>query len=246
MKKINKRLCALVLIGGIALSTMTGCTTYEATPEEEYARVDSTSGDSDFITSGLTQTIKVPGENFSLIAQFNCDRPKERQWRVTSDKFLYYKMFLEGLPDNTEVFIDNVHVDVSIKSKYAYVDGIIQDSMDDRIHNAQLLGFPISNDKSYIGVFAIEGANQDFLSLTYYGYLNYSGSITERRYTESDYRSLAVTDNKFLFVIDLLVKGPNDKDFRNISICTDFLVPVSQEPIEFKPKTQKTYTKTIG
>lgn len=53
-----------------------------------------------------------------------------------------------------------------------------------------------------------------------------SGEIEQKRYTESDYIDLKVYANKIQIVYDLLIKGPKDKDYRNVSVCTDFLVPI--------------------
>lgn len=39
------------------------------------------------------------------------------------------------------------------------MNGILQDTMDDRIHNSLMLGFPISDDVCHIGINQIEGQN---------------------------------------------------------------------------------------
>lgn len=106
--------------------------------------------------------------------------------------------------------------------------------MDDHIHNSQMIGFLINDTTHYYGVDAIEGCNKDFIQGTFYGYNGYySGTVTERRYTESDYRELGVYANKFQVVFDLLVKNPGEKDFHNISVSTDFIVLTSEKEIEY-------------
>ena len=78
--------------------------------------------------------------------------------------------------------------------------------MDDRIHNAQMIGFPIADDVSYIGVNQIEGQNQTFITGTMHGFNGYSsGSVSEKRYLESDYLEKGVYANKITSVIDLIV-----------------------------------------
>ena len=226
----------LILTATISLSTLSGCVEKELAPQEEYDIVKEITIDNNGLsTTGLKQELEVPGETFTIITEYRRDNSEDRQWLVTADKFLYLTVYTKGLPDDTEVYIDNIHIDTSIVSKYASVNGIIQDTMDDRIHNSQMIGFPIGNDIRYYGVNAIEGCNQDFIKGTFYGYNGYSsGTIKEKRYTEADYRELKVYANKFQIVIDLLIKGPNDKDYRNVSINTDFIVEVSQEPIEYE------------
>lgn len=123
------------------------------------------------------------------------------------------------------------------------MDGILQDTMDDRIHNSKMIGFPISDNLAYYGVNAIEGSNETFIKGTFYGYNGYNhGEVTEKRYTEKTYKELGVYANKIQVVYDLLVKGPNDKNFSNISVSKDFLVPIANNE-NTKENQEKTYTK---
>ncbi len=245
IKNLKTRAAALALAATMPFA-LTGCGSIEMAPEEEYDIVQPVGDQENF--SGLKQELDVPGEQFKLIANYACDDSSKREWRITSDKFLYIDMHTQGLPEGTEVYIDNIHIDTSIKSKYAAMDGIIQDSMDDHVHSSQLIGFNISDTDYYYGVNAIEGCNDTFIRGTAYGRRGYySSEITEKRYTESDYLSFGVYANKIQIVVDLLVKGPEDKDFRNISISTDFIVPVNQtvnyENIQDEVVTE-TYQKT--
>ena len=139
------------------------------------------------IGSWLHQSLKVPGEKFTLETDYSFDDTSKREWRITSDKTLYCKVKTKGLPDDTEAYIDNVHIDSSIKSKYTSMNGILQDSMDDRIHNSLILGFPIGDDIDYYNVFAVEGCNMEFIEGSGYGFNGYySSTITQKRYTEKD------------------------------------------------------------
>ena len=213
----------------------------ELAPQEEYDVVSTDNGVGNF-SSGLRQDLEVPGQNFKLVTEYSCDDVSKREWRITSDKFLYLQVYTEGLPSDTEVYIDNVHIDTSIKSKYAIVDGILQDTMDDHVHSSQLVGFPISDNVSYYGVNAIEGNNEQFIKGFGYGYNGYHNSFVEsKRRTENDFLEMGVYANKIQIVYDLLVKGPNDKDFSNVSVCTDFLVEVNNP--QKQDTNEKTYTK---
>ncbi len=228
MKKIKGLKMRMTAFALAASSTMVLCgCEHEMAPAEDYDIVSmNNDGSSEF--SGLSQILDVPGYDFKLITEYSCDDTSEREWRITSDKFLYLKVYTEGLPAGTEVYIDNVHIDTSIKSKYAVMDGIMQDTMDDHVHSSQLIGFPISDDVTYYGVNAIEGCNQQFMQLTTYGYNGYYHSTAEvKRWTEQHYLNLGVYANKIQIVYDLLIKGPNDKDFANVSVSTDFIVPIT-------------------
>lgn len=236
--KLRKSLYAIALAA--SLSTLTGCGE-ELAAEEEYDVVNNSESG---LENGLTQIIDVPGEDFKVIACYSCDSASKREWRITSDKFLYLNIHTQDLEEGTEVYIDNIHIDTSIKSKYAVMDGIIQDSMDDRVHNSLMIGFPIGNETYYYGINAIEGSNADFITGTFYGYNGYHrGEVEQKRYTESDYKELGVYANKISIVIDLLVKGPNDKEFRNISINSEFLVKISDQNTLDTDTEEKEYTK---
>lgn len=240
IKKFKLRTKLSTFAVAMALTSLTGCEKKELAPTEHYDVIET----DESLLNNLIQTIDVPNENFKLVAEFSCDDSSKREWRITSDKYLYIKINTQNLDDNTEVYIDNIHIDTSIKSKYAIIDGIMQDTMDDRVHNSLMIGFPISNDTYYYGVNAIEGCNKDFIQGTFYGYEGYSsGTVEQKRYTESDYIELGVYANKISVVVDLLVKGPNDKDYRNISVYTDFLVNTSTKEIEYEDNNTKEKTK---
>lgn len=232
----------IILIGFMiaAIPTLSGCISspIESAPQEEYDIVHQGFSDtSELLNMGLTQILNVSGETFKLMTEYTCDSASKREWRVTSDKFLYLKVYTEGLSDDTKVYIDNIHIDTSIKSEYASMDGIVQDTMDDRVHNSQMIGFPIGNEIYYYGVNAIEGCNKDFISGTFFGYSGYSvGTVEQVRYTEEDYQKMKVNYNKFQIVYDLLIQGPNDLTPRNVSVSTDFLVPICTKPIEYVNK----------
>lgn len=235
--QMSKKLAFISLSMMLATTTLTGCS-HELVPEEDYDIVQNS--DEEGLGAGLTQKLEVPGESFTLVTEYSCDPTSEREWRVTSDKFLYLTVYTEGLPADTLVYIDNIHIDTSIKSTYAAFDGIIQDSMDDHVHSSQMIGFSIDDNTKYFGVDAIEGMNETFIQGTAYGYSGYyGGSVTEKRFTESNYVTYGVWANKFQIVYDLLVKGPNDYDFKNISVSTDFVVPITTNSIQYDDGTVK-------
>lgn len=237
--KLKKQLLTFVLTTTL-LSTV-GCGEKELVADEQYDIIDTSKSS---LEHGLEKRIDIPREDFKLVVNFSCDDTSKREWRITSDKFLYMNIHTSGLEDGTQVYIDNIHIDTSIKSKYAVMDGIVQDSMDDRIHNSLMLGFPINNNTYYYGVNAIEGCNQDFIQGTYYGYNGYSSvEIEQKRYTESDYMDLGVWGNKISVVIDLLVKHENELEFSNVSVCTDFVVAITNLNINIDEEQKKPYTK---
>lgn len=248
MKKgINKLKIRITALSLAAISTLSlaGCEK-ELAPKEEYDTISQSNDDG--LLNGLIQEIEVPNNNFKLITEYTCDDNAKRQWRITSDKFLYIKVYTEGLDKDTVVYIDNIHIDTSIKSKYAVMDGILQDSMDDHVHSSQMIGFPISDNTYYYGVNAIEGCNQEFIQGSMYGINGYSsGSISSERVTEDDYiNKYGVYGNKIQIVYDLLIKKKDEKDFSNVSVSKDFVVEVTKNDnakTNDKNEKTKTYSK---
>ncbi len=199
-----------------ALSLMlSGCEEEIGTNIDSIEMIDFNSEND--ILSGVTKEIEVPGEDFKLQVKFNCMSLADNKWKITSDKKIMLTINTIGLDKDTKVWIDNIHMDTSIVSTKAAMDGIKQDSMDDRIHTSQLMGFPISDDKTFISLNAIEGQNESFIQGTVYGINGTtSGSVTEQRYTESDYLEKGVFANKISIVYGLLIQGPKDLEPRGV------------------------------
>jgi hypothetical protein len=195
-------LVASTISGSLLLS---GCSSAVATNSNiSIDIIDTTSNDS--LENGVTQILDVPGEDFKLVVNYRCDLSLDEKWTITSDKDFYTEINTLGLDKDTEVYIDNIHTDTSICSYYPSVDGVVQDSMDDRIHNSLMMGFPISDDNSYVGFNEIEGENESFISGFYHGVSGYSsGTITEKRYTEEYFLYYGVYANKIASVIDLII-----------------------------------------
>lgn len=180
------------------------------------------------LSQGITQRKKVNGENFNLIINYLSG---EEKWQINSNKKLFIEIKTENLPENLSVYIDNIHMDTSIVSTKAIFDGIMQDTMDDHIHNSLMLGFPIDDTHSYFGVNEIEGQNETFISGVGYGtQYYYSSSVSEQRYLESDFLEEGVWANKIDSVIDLLIV---DKEtgvvLRQVSVDSSLLVEVNDK-----------------
>lgn len=208
IKNATKR-GTLVLAAGILAFSLAGCDREVSTNAKvSYDVIDTL--DEDLATSGIEQVVDVPGEDFKLVIHYRCMLEDHAKWTITSDKEMYMDVCTEGLDPNTKVFIDNVHIDTTIRSVYPSVDGITQDTMDDRIHNSQMVGFPISDTNTYSSVNCIEGQNQSFMQGSFYGFNGYtSGTISEKRYVESDYLTAGVYANKINSVIDLIIEKPD-------------------------------------
>lgn len=224
-----KKLCkkgACVLMTVAVVGSLSGCIERELATNTNVSYDIIDTMDTEALKKGLQQVIEVPGENFKLVVEYKCELQEGERWIVTSDKKINMEIRTDGVDDTTtKVYIDNIHTDTTICSRFPTVDGITQDSMDDRIHNSLMLGFPIADDVSYVGINEIEGQNQTFISGAYMGFNGYSsGSVTERRYKESEYLEKGVYANKITSIIDLIiVKGDQQ---RTVSVPSEVQVSV--------------------
>ncbi len=223
--KLNKKILALAIASGL---TLTGCASDElGADNSKYDMLSTVSDSSDDILSGITQTLDVNGEDFKLLVKYTTE---EKEWRITSDKRISMEIQTLDLPSNKEVYIDNIHTDTSIIATNVIFDGIRQDSMDDRIHNSKMIGFPIDNDTSYYGINEIEGENKEFISGYIYGYKGYtSGEITEKRLYESDFLKQGVYGNKIDSIIDLIIIDTTTNETRAVSVPSILLVEANNK-----------------
>ena len=260
MKNIlRKKFLYLGLYGILSSYTLTGCLrlfispteTHKSTedlPEEKF--LSPTDFFDCFENATLSQTIDVPGESFSLKIDFSRSSDQEQPWTVTGNKNLDMKIVTTDLPENTLVYINEIQMDIYLKSSDVNYGEFLQNSINDYIHNSDLLGFYIDNNSAYYGTFIINGSDQSFNENFSYGNLFVEkGMETEKRYTEKDYLKMGVTDNTFRIVYDLLVKGPNDEDYRNVSAKTSFKIPIHYDPDLFNnnEKNETTeYSRTLS
>lgn len=205
-KKLRKKGKIVLITGLVGATLLTGCSVREVSTNSgsNYDLINTM--DDNSLEQGVTQVISVPGEILNLVVEYKCELQDGERWTVTSDKDLSMEVRTDGLPDSMEVYIDNIHTDTTICSDYPTFDGITQDSMDDKIHNSLMLGFPISDSVSYLGINKIEGQNDSFISGTFHGYNGYSsGSVSEKRFVESDYLEHGVNANQIASIIDLII-----------------------------------------
>lgn len=224
----KKKLLSLALAGVLTVS-LSSCMEEElGASKSDIDMLDpSVSTDAgDNLFSGVTQKKEVNGEDFKLVINYVTDENTE--WRVNYTKHLYMTIKTDGLPKDKEVYIDNIHTDTTIASTKSLYDGILQDTMDDRIHNSLMIGFPISDTVSYYGCNTIEGQNSEFIQGWGYGYNGYNGGEVEsKRRQESDFLASGVYANQIDTVIDLIIVDKNTNEKRTVSVFSNLLVRVN-------------------
>jgi len=150
-------------------------------------------------------------------------------WRITDVKSM--SMRARIIPEDackSEVLVEHVHADVSIKSSKEGIDGLTQDSMDDRLHVGNQPGFLIVPPYFYENVFVIGGFSQTLLEGWSFYFSGYGGGgINEKRLTEKSLvEDGGACASKFQIVYDLLIRNAGEEFFHTRSIRSEFLVPV--------------------
>lgn len=151
------------------------------------------------------------------------------EWKITKSKTFNFEASIQRgtRGEGAVVYVTHVHVDVSLLSSKAGLDGIKQDSMDDSLHSGTEPGFSISDGYPYQGVFAIEGFSDTLISG--WGFVSGGTGVSEleeKRLTEKTLVDNGVTGSKFSFVYDLMIKYPGDTGFHKSSVSHEFIVPV--------------------
>lgn len=200
-----------------------------------------------FSDNKLEQTIPVNGEEFSLSIMYDTENYPTDQWAITEAKNLGIEVKTTEMPDDTKVFIDNVHIDSSILSMEPEFNAIPTDSMDDNTHTSLYPGFPISNDISYYGIFSIRGYSETLISgysrgyyTKRYGFGSTKGTTKEKRVTEQDLKEALVYGQKFQIVYDLWIQKENYKFPYMQSVISEFIIPT-----EFYVKSEKDAFHTL-
>lgn len=231
-KYLEKKLTALALAGVLTFS-VGGCGTELGSDKSDMDVLSTTDENVSDLSKGVVQEKEVDGEDFKLVIEYFSETGSD--WRITDTKRMWMQINTSGLSSSLEVYIDNVHTDTSIVSeKSAIYSGILQDTMDDRIHNSLMLGFPISDTVSYLGCNVIEGQNSEFIEGWTHGYNgSYNTAVETKRYKESDYLKEGVYYNQIDSVIDLIVVDKNTNEKRTVSVFSNILVEVNHR-ITFK------------
>lgn len=217
-----KRKLAFALMVLMA-SSLTGCIE-ETVPEEENLEVLNA-------LEGSTLEKRHDIEGFEFITTYDTGDYDLSRWRITDSKVINMTAEVENLPKGATVLVEHVHVDMSLKSTQAQLDGLQQDSMDDSYHGTSQDGFYVSDKYQYQNKFAVEGFSKDLIEGWKFVCGSYgSGSVTQDRLTEKNLVTYGdVYANKMQIVYDVLVKYENEDFYHVVSVLDEFLIPVQTE-----------------
>lgn len=172
----------------------------------------------------------IEGENVGVTMTYWTDY-NAKSWRITDGKTLRFSVKLDRAPEGPvkpiQVFIEHVHVDVSVQASKASIDGMPQDSMDDSLHSGDQPGFLVTTQYPYEEVFSIEGYSKTLIDGWSHATSEYGsdGAIGEKRLTEGALRNQGANANKFTFVYDVVI-GNKEDGFHKRIIVNEFKVPL--------------------
>lgn len=172
----------------------------------------------------------IPADGVTLITFISTDYDSA-SWRITDSKTLNIGLVVKARDQagRTEIMVEHLHADVSLTSTNQTLNGWPQDSMDSSIHSGAQPGFSIDPTHPYNVVFAIEGLSETLISGWGYATGDFGAAhISEKRLTEDHLiHDGDVTGNKIQIVWVVLLKGPNDKAFHEVSFVDELLVQVA-------------------
>lgn len=226
----------LVLILAIVLTlSLSGCGEETVPKEESLETLSPLSGNT------LEKTHEVEG--FKFITTYDTGSYDLSRWRITDSKVINMTAKVTGVPEGATVLIEHVHIDMSLKSTFAQLDGLSQDSMDDSYHGTSQDGFFINEKYPYQNQFAIEGYSKDLIDGWTFVCGDYgSGSLAQKRLTENSLvQDGNVYANKMQVVYDILIKYADEEYYHVESVLDEFLIPVTDEGENVQTETETEY-----
>lgn len=222
----KKRLIGIMVAGIMCTTLLTGCgEEKETSPEEKKLPTLSTA------TGNVLENQNVLENDMSLITTYDTGDYNLERWRLTDSKIINMSAKLENMPENAEVFIEHVHIDMALKSTNPQIDGLSVDNMDDSFHGNTQDGFVINETYEYQNKFAVEGFSKDLISGWSFVCGKYgSGEISQERLTEQNLiKSGEVYANKMQAVYDVLIRYEGEKYFHTVTVEDEFLIPVGKD-----------------
>lgn len=148
------------------------------------------------------------------------------EWTVTDNKDLEIELTLEATkPIIFTAFVEHLHVDISLTSQWAYMDGFKTDTFDDSVHGGDQPGFYVG-EYPYRTTMAIEGYSKTLLDGWGYFVSNYgTWSAEEKKLTEKNLRTQGGVDGqKVHAVFDVMIKYEGEDFFHVFSVTDDFAI----------------------
>ncbi|CDE15124.1 putative uncharacterized protein [Clostridium sp. CAG:470] len=235
MKRYWIVILAIVLTLSLAIAltlSLAGCGEETVVKEENLEELNPLRGNT------LEKTHELEG--FQFITTYDTGSYDLSRWRITDSKVVNMTAKVSGAPEGATVLIEHVHIDMSLKSTSAQLDGLSQDNMDDSYHGTSQDGFFISEKYPYQNQFAIEGYSKDLIDGWTFVCGEYgTGSVSQKRLTENSLvQDGNVYANKMQVVYDILIKYADEEYYHVVSVLDEFLIPVTDDGVQTEMETE--------
>jgi len=175
------------------------------------------------INKGISFIHELP-ENIKIKTSYWSDYDSTT-WKITDNKNIWIQLEVLDNPNNLTILIEHLHADCSLEAKRPGLDGILQDTMDDKIHEGDQPGFYVSVDHPYYECFLIEGYSKWLIDGWIFYFSGYgAGGVVEERLTETNVRNRGVVGSEISVVYDVLIKDPSTGLYYKYIIHDDFIV----------------------
>jgi len=146
-------------------------------------------------------------------------------WKITDNKNLWIKLEVVEQPENWTILIEHMHADCIVEATQRMVDGILQDTMDDKLHVGTQAGFYVDEKRPYYECFSVEGYSKWLIDAWMFIFSGYGfGGATEKRLTEKNIRNMGAIGSEFAIVYDILIYENDRNYFYKEIIYDDFIV----------------------
>lgn len=163
--------------------------------------------------------------DFTLVMKYDTIDYDLNNWNITDNKTIRMQAWTEGAPEDWDVIVEHVHVDLFIGHKSGDKPSILQDSMDDKYHGVKQDGFKISDSIKYDNIFGVIGATEELHRAI--------AATTDRNLKLKDLREIdfdieGYTHNKMQVVYDVVVKKPDNDYYETIAVYDEIVIPTAR------------------
>jgi hypothetical protein len=219
--KLSGKLLGVAVVTILIVSLLSGC----SLPQPETVPVDKS-----IPTMQKLQGNKISFEHevggSTITTSYDLGDYKLENWRITDSKSINLTVRVKEDQKGTEILVEHIHADLSIKSTDPQLNGLTQDSMDNSYHGTSQDGFLVNKKYSYSNIFAVEGFSKDIIEGWSFYCGDYGvGTIDSRRLTEGNLLKAGTYGSQLAIVYNFIVKNPGDEKYHVESLEDRIIIP---------------------
>lgn len=235
----SKKILNFAFVGIIATGILSACGEPEETvaPNKDIPVMQPLSGNKISFDHQIGNSV--------ISTTYDLGNYKLENWRITDSKTINMTVSVKSEPNGTEILLDHVHADVSIKATDPQLNGLTQDSMDNQYHGTSQDGFFINPTYNYNNIFAVEGFSKDIIDgWSFYAGDYGEGELESKRLTEGNLTSRGAYGSELSIVYNFLVKNPGDGKYHIESAVDQLIIPTASSTQKQKTNQKKQVKKS--